>query len=458
MINPLTIVHPLKNKKLMLAGSALIWLTVAPLQNQGQSRPGQSSSRETTAIEARDTRLHDGHLMRRIGFGPTASELEQIARIGNHRYLVQQLYPDNIDDSALNARLDALKPDKDDPMGYIFFPQRWYLRMVHSKRQLQEKMTLFWHEHFATSVNKAGMAPIMLAVQEEMLRRSALGSFRQMLIQISVDPAMLIWLDNNENNGRGEKPPNENYARELLQLFALGAEQLNLDGTVKRDAQGRAIPAYTENDVKEIARALTGWFVYYDGEEKIFKPAFNPEWHDSEVKTVLGRRIAGRTGMDGAREIEDVVDVLMAQPAMAPFIAKILIQKFSTQTPSPRYVARVARTFAETGGDIRSTMFALLVDREFRSDQVMRSQSKTPIEQFAGLLRALEANTQGQSLVQWSLVLRHLVHYPPTVFSFYPPGQKERLLTADSVLIRDNIALALLFTAPGNETWSENPS
>jgi uncharacterized protein (DUF1800 family) len=329
--------------------------------------------------------------------------------------------------------------------------------MVYSRRQLQEKMTLFWHEHFATSVNKAGMLPIMLAVQEEMMRRNALGDFRQMLIQITIDPAMLIWLDNNENNGRGAKPPNENYARELLQLFALGADQLNLDGTVKRDAQGRALPAYTESDVREIARALTGWFVYYDESEKVFKSGFNPEWHDSGSKTILGRGIAGRSGSDGAREVEDVVDALMAQPTMAPFIAKIMIWKFATQTPSPQYVARVARTFAATNGDIRSTMFSLLIDREFWSERVMRSQPKTPIEQFAGALRALEATTQGRRLLEYGFVTRHLVHYPPTVFGFYPPGEKEKLLAADTVLMRDNFALALVFADPRAETRIDLP-
>jgi hypothetical protein len=457
MINQRTVIHSLNKRRLPFAALilALLLMATIPPRAESQTRSSRVGSNATSA--SRDTRSQDGHLMRRIGFGPTAAELELIARIGNYRYLIQQLSPDNIDDSAMQVHLDALQPDRDDPMGYIFFPQRWYLRMVYSRRQLQEKMTLFWHEHFATSVNKAGMLPIMLAVQEEMMRRNALGDFRQMLIQITIDPAMLIWLDNNENNGRGAKPPNENYARELLQLFALGADQLNLDGTVKRDAQGRALPAYTESDVREIARALTGWFVYYDESEKVFKSGFNPEWHDSGSKTILGRGIAGRSGSDGAREVEDVVDALMAQPTMAPFIAKIMIWKFATQTPSPQYVARVARTFAATNGDIRSTMFSLLIDREFWSERVMRSQPKTPIEQFAGALRALEATTQGRRLLEYGFVTRHLVHYPPTVFGFYPPGEKEKLLAADTVLMRDNFALALVFADPRAETRIDLP-
>lgn len=408
--------------------------------------------------QSRNSRLQDGHLMRRIGFGPSPAELELIGRIGNYRYIAQQLSPETIDDSAMQARLDLLKPEQGDEMGYVFYPQRWYFRMIHSKRQLLEKTTLLWHEHFATSIDKAGMVPQMLGRQEETLRRNALGGFRQMLIEITKDPAMLIWLDNNENNGRGAKPPNENYARELLQLFALGTDQLNVDGSIKRDAQGRALPAYTERDIKELARALTGWQVYYDEKEKQFFSNFNPLLHDGGDKMVLGRRIAGRTGVDGAREVEDAVDILMAQPTMAPFIAKILIWKFATETPSPRYVARVARTFAATGGDIRATFFTLLVDREFWRAEVIRSQPKTPIEHLAGVLRALESRTQGKVMVEFGYVTRHLVFYPPTVFGFYPPGEKRRLLQTDLVLMRDNFALALLFAEPGNESWMDLPA
>lgn len=405
--------------------------------------------------QARDSRLQDGHLMRRIGFGPTPAELETIGRIGNQRYMVQQLYPDAIDDSEMLARLAQLKREEGDDLGYSFFPQRWYFRMLFSKRQLLEKMTLFWHEHFATSVDKAGMVPQMMAVQEELLRRNALGDFRRMLIEITKDPAMLIWLDNNQNNGRGAKPPNENYARELMQLFALGTVELNMDGSIKRDAQGRPIPAYTERDVKELARALTGWVVYYDEQAKQFLSAFNPQLHDSTDKTLLGRRIAGKAGNDGAQEIEAVADILMAQPSMAPFIAKILIQKFATQTPTPRYVNRVARIFAATRGDLRATMFSLLVDREFWRADIMRSQPKTPIEHLAGIIRGLEARSQAKLMVQFGFVSKHLVFFPPTVFSFYPPGEKEKLLQSDMVLSRDNFALFVAFGTPANDTWTD---
>jgi hypothetical protein len=169
--------------------------------------------------------------------------------------------------------------------------------MLFSKRQLLEKMTLTWHEHFATSIDKAGMVPQMMAVQEELLRRNALGDFRRMLIEISKDPAMLIWLDNNQNNGRGTKPPSENYARELMQLFSLGTVELDMDGSIKRDALGKPIPAYTERDVKELARALTGWVVYYDDQAKQYL-SYHFNFHSARPTGWLGRALDGATAKE----------------------------------------------------------------------------------------------------------------------------------------------------------------
>ena len=125
----------------------------------------------------------------------------------------------------------------------------------------------------------------------------------------------------------------------------------------------------------------------------------------------------------------------------------------STQTPSARYVERVAQAFAASGGDLRATMFALLTDREFWAAETMRSQPKTPIEHLVGILRGLEAESQGKLPVDFGFVMRQVAYYPPTVFSFYPPGEKEKLLATDTVLMRDNAGLVLLFTGPGNDSW-----
>ena len=170
------------------------------------------------------------------------------------------------------------------------------------------------------------------------------------------------------------------------------------------------------------------------------KSKFAADLHDSGKKTILGVNINGRSGPNGASEINDVVDIVMRQPSMPPFISKILIQKLATETPSPAYVERVARVFQQTGGNIRSTVRAILMDSEFYSPAVVRTQYKEPIEHFVGALRSLGARTQGDNLIYWSYAAEQLIYYPPSVFSFYPPGNKGQLINTALVTIRDRVA------------------
>jgi uncharacterized protein (DUF1800 family) len=386
-----------------------------------------------------EDRLMAGHLLRRLGFGPNPQELNAVLSTGIPAYVELQLNPTRIDDSAAIRRLPD--PPRDFYADFEWI-MRWYTRMVYSRRQLQEKMTLIWHEHFAAADSKVGVGGFMHQY-EDTLRKNSLGNFRDLLIAITKDQAMLVFLDNNFNNGNafddnGNRiPPNENYAREFLQLFALGTDRLNMDGSVQKGSNGLPIPTYSEKDVKEVSRALTGWYVNYRAGQK---SKFDAGLHDSGKKTILGVTVNGRTGPNGASEVNDVVDILMKQPTMAPFISKILIQKLATETPSPGYVERVARVFQQSGGNIRSTVRAILLDTEFYSPAVVRTQYKEPVEQFVGALRALGARTEGVNLIYWTYAAEQLVYYPPSVFSFYPPGNKHQLINTALVTIRDRVA------------------
>jgi uncharacterized protein (DUF1800 family) len=378
-----------------------------------------------------------GHLLRRIGFGPSPRDMDEVLAKGFEAYVAEQLDPESVDDSALEAMLPDVSPT--DLYGAV---ARWYLRMLASRRQLLEKMTLFWHEHFATSLEKV-LFPNLMRKQEELFRRHALGSFPELLVEITKDAAMLVWLDNGGNDGRARDadgdpiPPNENYARELLQLFALGTVKLNLDGTPVLDGTGRPEPAFSENDVKEIARALTGWGVKNNVEGKV---QFFPKRHAAGPWVVFGETLQRRRGKRGARTIDDVVSLIMKQPTVAAFVARELILKFATETPSGNYVERVATAFRDTNGDIRETMRALVNDPEFVDDSVIRSQYKTPIEHVLGSVRGLSATTYGRSLFVWCREARELVYFPPSVFSFYRPGQKGALVDTHLVFVRDRIA------------------
>jgi uncharacterized protein (DUF1800 family) len=384
-------------------------------------------------------RLLAGHLLRRIGFGPNPAEMKRLLKVGAAAYLDEQLDPARIDDSAAEAKFAPETRNLFDDYKRIL---RWYTRMVYSRRQLQEKMTLIWHEHFATSNAKVGLAHFM-QYQEDTLRKDALGSFRRLLADMTRDKAMLYWLDNNYNSGTDRDddgnpiPPNENYGRELMQLFSLGTERLNMDGTVVRDAEGRALPNYTEDDVKAVARALSGWYAGYRDRGP---SSFAPDIHDSSDKVILGETLHGRSGDDGRNEVDDVVGILMRQPSTAPFISKELIEKLATETPTPGYVERVATVFKTTDGDLKATVRAILTDPEFTSDAVVRSQFKEPIEQFVGMIRALNGKSRGVALIDWCLPAKQLLYYPPSVFSFYRPGQKGSLVNTAQATIRDTIA------------------
>lgn len=387
-------------------------------------------------------RLMAGHLLRRIGFGPNRAEMDRVSKMGISTYIDEQLHPDSIQEKL------PLPPPPDrigNARGWI---RRWYARMVYSRKQLQEKMTLIWHEHFATSNDKVDVGSFMHD-QEELFRKNALGTFRDLLIGITTDNAMLIWLDNNKNNGQATDehgnplPPNENYAREFLQLFTLGTVKLRLDGTRQTDAAGNPIPAYSEQDIKEIARALTGWHV--PPPRKGSPAIFLPRMHDAGPKTILGVTIPGRSGPDGANEVTDVVDIVVQQPSMAPFISKILIQKLAIETPTAGYVERVATVFRDTGGDIKATLRSILTDSEFTSNAVVRTQAKEPIEQFVGALRALGSSTTGGALIEWCEQAGQPLYYPPSVFSFYPPGQKSVLLNTAYVAVRDQVSDAIAY-------------
>jgi uncharacterized protein (DUF1800 family) len=403
-----------------------------------------------------------GHLLRRTGFGPTDREVDAVLAKGFAAYVDEQLDPDRIDDSAAAALYEPVLAR----FNAATYEYQWYVRMRYSRRQLLEKATVFWHIHFATSA-MISFGGQRMHIQEATLRRDAFGGFAQMLADVTRDGAMLSWLNNDRNDGNARDesgvriPPNENYARELLQLFSMGPTRLELDGTPVLDADGRPVPNYTEDDVKEIARALTGWATVNRPKVKA-KSKFLPELHDSGPKTIFGHALAGRSGADGAREVEDVVGLIMQHPSTAPFVARALVLDFATETPTRDYVRRVATVFRDTNGDLKATLRAVLLDPEFVGDAVVRTQFKTPIEHVLNLCRTLDVEGApvrrfGGEMTFYSQRTGQQIYYPPTVFSFYPPGQKIALVSTYFGLKRDEVAAEIMFNVSGFMTGVFDP-
>src|SRR5438046_756673 len=219
--------------------------------------------------------------------------------------------------------------------------KRWWLeRMASGPRPLQEKMVLFWHGHFATSMEKVRDAYLMWR-QNELFRRLAMGNWLELLMDVGKDPAMLLWLDQAQSR---KEHPNENFAREVMELFALG--------------EGH----YTEKDISEAARALTGWS--YDRQaQKFVDRAFT---HDRGQKTIFGR-----TGeFDG----QDFLEMVVAQPQAARFITARLWNFFAGEMPSEQLTTALADVFRKNDNSFKPVMRAMFMSEEFYSASIIRNQ------------------------------------------------------------------------------------
>jgi uncharacterized protein (DUF1800 family) len=316
------------------------------------------------------------HLARRTGFGPTPVEIAALAARGPAGAVDSLLHP---------AEADAL-PDYPD-VGKLYDPKTrnqtaklWWLdRMLKTKHPLAEKMTLFWHGHFATSMSKVP-ANLMVA-QIDLMRAHALGNFRSLLLAVSRDPAMLIWLDNRYNVAAH---PNENFAREVMELFALG------------------LGNYTEDDVKAGARAFSGW-----GLDKNNQFVFRDDRHDQGLKTFLGRT--------GSFNGEDVVDIIVEQPIHQRFICRKLIEFFVYSDPEPELIEGVASVYALSGYDLAKTVGTILRSNVFFSPRAYRALPKSPVEFSIGLLRYMNVAEIPIDLPYWLARMGQDILQPPSV-------------------------------------------
>ena len=310
------------------------------------------------------------HLMRRAGVGATQDELATLAGRAYEEVVEDLLHPDRF-------------PEVSDDVLFRYYPQmtspdtttasagRWVYRMVNTQRPLEEKMALFWHHVFATAWFK-GEHMLSMADQIQAFRERGLGKMRDLLIALSRDPAMIYWLDNCENHADA---PNENYGRELLELFSMG------------------IGTYDETDVKMAGRAFTGWtfeqpIPLYPHGGYPARFVYRPEDHDDSEKTFLGET--------GPFNGEDVVDIIVRQEATARFISRHLYNFFvadepqvaawSVQEPNdPDAIDQLASVFLETEGDLRKVMRTLLTAEFFKRARF--AKVKSPAEFVAGVLK-----------------------------------------------------------------------
>jgi uncharacterized protein (DUF1800 family) len=270
-----------------------------------------------------------------------------------------------------------------------------------------------------------------------MLQTHAFGQYGDLLKSLTISPAMGFYLDNSQNS---KSQLNENYGRELMQLFSVGLVQLNMDGTPKRDASGKVLETYTQKDVIEITRALTGWRFVPNPTDLISNRNFanygkpmieNAGRHDTDSKTLLGKTIPA--GQTAAKDLDSVVDILVNHPNTAPFVSLRLIQGMTTSDPSPAYLQRVATVFKDTKGNLAKVITAILTDPEARAGDVYGKASnnfgriKEPVLVYASGFRGLGCKvaikrTDKPNEVFQSNNQKPLNAY--SVFNFYPPNHR----------------------------------
>jgi uncharacterized protein (DUF1800 family) len=345
------------------------------------------------------------HLLRRAGFGASEAELEEYSALGFDRAVDRLIHYEQV---AEDVDIDKLAFDLDLDLTKIE-DQRllWMYRMATTKRPLQEKMTLFWHGHFATANSKVNNVSYMVR-QNQFFRDHALGNYREILRGISRDPAMLRWLDSNTNRKRS---PNENYARELMELFTLG------------------IGNYSEQDVKEAARAFTGWFVKDD------QFYFDAAQHDNGLKTVLGRT--------GNWNGDDVIDILVGHSATARRLASKLFRFFVYDNPEPDTIEKFAQVYLRSGYDVRALVEAILRSPEFRSERAFHALIKSPMELIIGTVRALGFAALPRDLPAIARRMGQDLYNPPTVKGW---DGGPAWITTSTLLERFNLANRLITT------------
>jgi len=337
------------------------------------------------------------HLLRRAGFGATPQELEAYVENGYEATVEELLNPEQ----APPLEEDILRRyhvDQNSLMIIESCQAYWLYRMINTQRPLEEKMTLFWHGLFATAYGKLNHAKGVVN-QTNTFRRCGLGYLRTLLLELSRDPAMIFWLDNKDNH-RGA--PNENYGRELLELFSMG------------------IGNYTEDDVKACARAFTGWTIANADYMSIrasrdsiwphgrldWQFVYRPEDHDDDPKTFLGQT--------GRFNGEDIIDIICGHPATAWFVASKLYNFFVADEPEEDAIQVLADQFQRSNGHIGSVMRIMFLSDFFRSEQVRFARVKSPAELVAGTSRlagshrfpdwsivnlAMDANFMGQEIL-----------------------------------------------------------
>ena len=402
-------------------------------------------------------------LAKQATFGATPAVLDRIAQLGIDGWLDEQfvatgsryndlIEPANVVGNFCSGSTDAAcnrKHFSREPVA-----MRFYASAMVAPDQLRQRVAFALSQLLVTSEVEVNRTAGMAAYQQILLD-GAFGNYRDLLMNVTLSGHMGDYLDMADSN---RTSPSENYAREMLQLFSMGPDALNMDGTVRRDATGGAIPNYTQDDVRGVARALTGWTyarlngaAITDGNSRDYaRPMIQvAARYDTAAKTFLGTTVPAGASQDDS--VRAAVETAFNHGSTAPYVAKFLIQHLVSSNPSPAYVERVANAFANNGsgvrGDMKAVVRAILIDAEARGPSRSGAgdgKVKEPVLLMLQMARATGMTTDGYPFVTQDNGLGQPVFRAPSVFNYYPPdyplpGNATLLSPASKLMTTTNV-------------------
>lgn len=358
--------------------------------------PSEGQVTLTTATPTNVNAYAAARFLEQASWGPTPASVAEVQKLGMEGWIDQQLAMKPSDLNAPNYVIDYDTNNRvAQDLAFSWFRARFNDVGLGGSDQLRQRMA--WALYNFIVLGQIGQA-LGQVEYYNMMQRQSLGKFSDLIRAVSLNPTMGAFLNNNENTAG---KPNENYARELMQLFTVGLTKLSSDGTILRDAQGRSLETYTQADVIMATKALSGWQNEWiqvpksNGENARvpMRPRSNADAHDTTQKTLLGKTIPA--GQSIQQDLESVINILVTHPNTAPFVTRRLIQSLVSSDPSPEYIARVGYVFIQTGGDLGKVAKAILMDPEARAGDDPKyllpriGKIKEPILFHMSFLRAL---------------------------------------------------------------------
>lgn len=436
--------------------TAILALTLLAACGGGGGGGGADTTPPPAVVEKPATRAEAARFLTQASFGPTDNDIDRVMAIGYAAWIDEQFALPATSHrahwEARNAEIAAAAPGSTAGQDQVF--ESFWKQAVTGPDQLRQRTAFALSQIFVISMvdSNVGNDPRAVAAWLDMLGNQGLGSYRGLLEAVSRHPMMgyyLSHLRNQKANAATGRVPDENYAREVMQLFSIGLVELNEDGTARSGSTGSAIETYTPADISGLAKVFTGFSFacpdwpdnncFFSGSnnglsdpDRGFKSMLGyPQYHSTEAKSFLGSTITAQTTASPDASLAAALDTIAAHPNVGPFIGRQLIQRLVTSNPSPAYVTAVARAFANNGsgvrGDMKAVVKAVLMNPEARSTSDTSGKVREPVLRLAAYLRAFphssdtgywrvgNTDNPGTSLGQTPL-------RAPSVFNFYRPG------------------------------------